>query len=42
VTIRLAQDFVSLPAPLFDHRGIRRLFTQVTWRGGSPGCSTPG
>jgi len=30
VTIRLARDFVSLPAALFDHRGIRRLFTQVT------------
>src|SRR4051812_5675802 len=29
VTIRLARDFVSLPAQLFHHRGVRRLFTQV-------------
>ena len=30
LTIRLAQDFVSLPAHLFHDRAIRRLFTQVT------------
>jgi hypothetical protein len=29
VTIRLARDFVSLPAQLFHHRGVRRMFTQV-------------
>ena len=29
VTIRLARDFVSLPAHLFHHRGVRRMFTQV-------------
>jgi hypothetical protein len=29
VTIRLARDFVSLPAHLFHHEGVRRLFTQV-------------
>ncbi len=29
VTIRLARDFVSLPAQLFAHRGVRRMFTQV-------------
>jgi hypothetical protein len=30
VTVRLARDFVSLPATLFHHDGVRRLFTQVT------------
>ncbi|MCU7724270.1 hypothetical protein ODJ79_11140 [Actinoplanes sp. KI2] len=30
VTVRLARDFVSLPAHLFQHDGIRRLFTRVT------------
>ena len=30
ITIRLARDFVSLPAPLFHHDGIRRLCTRVT------------
>ncbi|WP_433364191.1 hypothetical protein ACQPZX_33520 [Actinoplanes sp. CA-142083] len=30
IVIRLARDFVSLPAHLFHHDGIRRLFTQVT------------
>jgi hypothetical protein len=29
VTIRLCRDFVSLPAQLFAHKGVRRLFTQV-------------
>ncbi len=29
VTIRLARDFVSLPAQLFHHQGVRRMFTQV-------------
>ena len=29
VTIRLARDFVSLPAHLFHHHGVRRMFTQV-------------
>jgi hypothetical protein len=29
VTMRLARDFVTLPAQLFHHRGIRRMFTQV-------------
>lgn len=29
VTVRLARDFVALPAQLFHHRGVRRLFTQV-------------
>jgi hypothetical protein len=29
VTIRLARDFVSLPAQLFHHHGVRRMFTQV-------------
>jgi hypothetical protein len=29
VTIRLARDFVTLPAQLFHHRGVRRMFTQV-------------
>lgn len=30
ITIRLARDFVSLPAQLFQHDGIRRLVTRVT------------
>jgi hypothetical protein len=29
VTMRLARDFVTLPAHLFHHRGVRRMFTQV-------------
>lgn len=29
VTIRLARDFVTLPAQLFHNRGVRRMFTQV-------------
>ncbi|WP_127502872.1 hypothetical protein [Actinoplanes solisilvae] len=29
VTMRLARDFVALPAQLFHHKGMRRLFTQV-------------
>jgi hypothetical protein len=29
VTIRLARDFVALPAHLFHRRGVRRVFTQV-------------
>lgn len=29
VTIRLARDFVTLPAHLFARRGVRRMFTQV-------------
>jgi hypothetical protein len=29
VTMRLARDFISLPAQLFHHKGMRRLFTQV-------------
>lgn len=29
VTIRLARDFITLPAQLFHHKGVRRLFTQV-------------
>jgi hypothetical protein len=29
VTIRLAQDFITLPSHLFHDRGIRRLFAQV-------------
>ncbi|MGH3498365.1 MAG: VC0807 family protein [Nocardioidaceae bacterium] len=29
VTIRLARDFVTLPGSLFDHHGVRRMFTQV-------------
>lgn len=35
VTIRLARDFVALPAHLFDRPGVRRMFTQVAvlWGG---------
>jgi hypothetical protein len=35
VTIRLARDFVTLPAHLFHRRGVRRVFTQVAmlWGG---------
>lgn len=35
VTARLARDFVSLPAQLFNRPGVRRLFTQVAmlWGG---------
>lgn len=29
ITIRLARDFVALPAHLFHRRGVRRVFTQV-------------
>ncbi|GIH14601.1 hypothetical protein [Rugosimonospora africana] len=29
ITIRLARDFVALPAHLFHHPGVRRMFTQV-------------
>lgn len=29
ITIRLARDFVSLPAHMFHLRGVRRMFTQV-------------
>jgi hypothetical protein len=29
ITMRLARDFVALPAHLFHHRGVRRMFTQV-------------
>jgi hypothetical protein len=29
ITIRLARDFVALPAHLFHHHGVRRMFTQV-------------
>ena len=35
VTIRLARDFVALPAHLFHQHGVRRMFTQVAllWGG---------
>jgi hypothetical protein len=35
VTIRLARDFVALPAQLLQRRGVRRVFTQVAllWGG---------
>jgi hypothetical protein len=35
VTMRLARDFVALPAHLFHQRGVRRMFTQVAvvWGG---------
>jgi hypothetical protein len=29
ITMRLARDFVALPAHMFHHRGVRRMFTQV-------------
>jgi hypothetical protein len=29
ITMRLARDFVALPAHLFHHHGVRRMFTQV-------------
>jgi hypothetical protein len=29
ITMRLARDFVSLPAQLLHHRGLRRVFTQT-------------
>ncbi|GAA5194751.1 hypothetical protein GCM10023322_59920 [Rugosimonospora acidiphila] len=29
ITIRLARDFVALPAQMFHHPGVRRMFTQV-------------
>jgi hypothetical protein len=29
ITMRLARDFVALPAHLFHHRGVHRMFTQV-------------
>jgi hypothetical protein len=29
ITLRLARDFVTLPAHLVDHRGVRRVFTQT-------------
>ncbi|HKT03581.1 MAG TPA: hypothetical protein VJT31_28970 [Rugosimonospora sp.] len=31
ITIRLARDFVALPAHLFHRRGVRRVFTQVAF-----------
>lgn len=31
ITIRLARDFVHLPAALFHRRGVRRVFNQVAW-----------
>lgn len=35
ITMRLARDFVALPAHLFHRRGVRRMFTQVAllWGG---------
>lgn len=35
ITIRLARDFVALPAQLFHRRGVRQVFTQVAclWGG---------
>jgi hypothetical protein len=29
ITMRLARDFVALPAHMFHHHGVRRMFTQV-------------
>jgi hypothetical protein len=29
ITVRLARDFIALPAHLFHHRPVRRMFTQV-------------
>jgi hypothetical protein len=31
ITMRLARDFISLPAQLFHRRGVRRTFTEVAW-----------
>lgn len=35
ITIRLARDFVHLPAHLFQRRGVRRVFSQVAWLWGT-------
>jgi hypothetical protein len=31
ITIRLARDFITLPAHVFHRHGVRQVFTQVAW-----------
>jgi hypothetical protein len=37
ITLRLARDFVHVPAHILDKRGVRRMFTEVAVIWGSPG-----